>query len=235
MWCSPNAAPYESGVTFIDPSGRGKDETSYSVLKLLHGRMFLAASGGFLGGYDDKTLKALVAIAKKHDIKLILCEPNYGGGMFTKLLVSAVQQYPYSCGVEDADWSTVAKEQRIVDVLEPVLNQHRLIVCPSVIEQDFDSTKLIDGERGPLYRLFYQMTRMVRAKGALAQDDRLDALAGAVSYFVEHMARDTHMAALDHKAREFDKELEKFVKHASAQHGSEPPRRFSSAIMRQGK
>ena len=116
--------------------------------------MFLMPSGSFPGGYDDKTLKALVAIAEKHDIKLILCEPNYGGGMFTKLIVSAVQQHPYDCSVEDADWSAVAEEQRIVDVLEPVMNQHCLIVCPSMIEEDFNSTKLIDGERGPHYRLF---------------------------------------------------------------------------------
>jgi hypothetical protein len=53
--------------------------------------MFLVASGGFLGGYDDKTLNALVGATKKHDVKLILCEPNHGGGMFTKLMVSAVQ------------------------------------------------------------------------------------------------------------------------------------------------
>lgn len=63
-------------VVFIDPSGHGKDEASYTVLKLLHGGMFLIASGGFLGGYDDKTLNALVATAKKQDVKLILCESN---------------------------------------------------------------------------------------------------------------------------------------------------------------
>src|SRR6185436_18334016 len=40
---------------------------------------------------------------------------------------------------------------------------------------------------------------MVHAKGALAQHDRLDALVGAMAYYVEHMARDTHLAALDTK------------------------------------
>jgi hypothetical protein len=35
---------------FIDPSGRGKDETSYAAVKLLHGRLFLVAGGGYLGG-----------------------------------------------------------------------------------------------------------------------------------------------------------------------------------------
>jgi hypothetical protein len=71
---------------------------------------------------------------------------------------------------------------------------------------------------------------MVHAKGALAQHDRLDALVGAMAYYVEHIARDTHMAALDHKAREFDKQLEKLIKHAMGQHAT-PPRRFASAII----
>jgi len=130
MWVSKDAAPYESNDMFVDASGRGKDETEYACLKLLHGRLFLVASDGFLGGYDDATLVSLLRVAKKHGITNILVEPNYGGGMFTKLLQSQAQRH-YLCGIADAEWSTVSKEQRIVDVLEPVLNQHRLIVCPS--------------------------------------------------------------------------------------------------------
>ena len=76
---------------------------------------------------------------------------------------------------------TVAKEQRIADVLERRMNQHRLIVGPSVIEQDFEATKLIDGDRGPLHGLRYQITRVVRVKDPFAQDNRLVALAGAVA------------------------------------------------------
>jgi hypothetical protein len=34
-------------------------------------------------------------------------------------MFGAVQQYPYDCGVEDADWSTVAKEHRLVDTSNP--------------------------------------------------------------------------------------------------------------------
>jgi hypothetical protein len=87
----------------------------------IRGRLFLVTSGGLLGGYDD---------AKKHGITNILVEPNFGGGMFTKLLLSQAQRH-YGCGISDAEWSTVSTEQRIVDTLEPVLNQHRLILCPS--------------------------------------------------------------------------------------------------------
>jgi hypothetical protein len=47
--------------------------------------------------------------------------------MFTNLLISTVQQHPNELRVEDADWGTVAKDQRIVDVVEPVMNERRLI------------------------------------------------------------------------------------------------------------
>jgi hypothetical protein len=60
------------GVMLVDPSGRGEDKASDAVLKFPHGRVFLVSSGRLLRGYDDKTPKALVAISKKHEIKLIL-------------------------------------------------------------------------------------------------------------------------------------------------------------------
>ena len=230
-WTSAEFAPYESGIMFVDPSGRGKDETSYAVVKTLHGRLFLVAAGGFLGGYDDSTLESLLRIAKQHDINKIICEPNFGGGMFTQLLKAKAQQM-HACGVEDADWSSVSKEQRIVDTLEPVLNQHRLVVCPSVIEQDYEGVKTRDGERAPLYRLFYQMARMVRAKGALAQDDRIDALAGAVAYWTKILSKDTEKAAIEHKEAQLDAELEKFVEHCLGNKGGVNPRRWASSTLR---
>lgn len=215
---------------FVDPSGRGKDETSYACVKVLHGRMFLVAAGGFLGGYEESTLKSLLMVAKEHSINKIICEPNYGGGMFTSLLKSAAQKY-YAVGIEDAEWSSVAKEQRIVDTLEPVLNQHRLVVCPSVIESDYKSVLNYSQERAPTYRLFYQLARMVRMKGALSQDDRIDALAGAVSYWQRQLARDTERAVFDHREQELQRELDKFVKHAIGGKG-ESPRRWASRRLR---
>jgi hypothetical protein len=56
----------------VDPSGLGEDKASHAVLKFPHGRMFLVSSGSLLCGYDHKTLKALVAIPKEHEIELIL-------------------------------------------------------------------------------------------------------------------------------------------------------------------
>lgn len=235
-WVSTDFAPYEGSVMYVDPSGRGKDETSYAVVKMLHGRLFLTAAGGFLGeGYSPAVLMSLLQIAKKQDVKQIICEPNYGGGMFTRLLQSAAQNY-YNVGIEDGDWSAVAKEQRVVDTLEPVLNQHRLVVCPSVIQHDYDSVAQQDSkyaqEKAPTYRLFYQLARMVRQKGALSQDDRLDALAGAVAYWMEHLARDTERAALDHKQSAFDAELAKFMDGCMGLKGGTRGRQFASTAGR---
>ena len=223
-WCSDDFAEYEGTAMFIDPSGRGSDETAYAVVSLLYGRLFLRAAGGFLsgGGYDDETLEGLLLIAKKHGVHYIKVEPNFGGGMFTQLLQSKATEI-YACEIEDAKWATMQKEQRIIDTLEPVLNQHRLIVDPKVIEEDYRSTQgEAYGDKANLYRLTYQLTRITRDKGALSKDDRLDALAGAVAHWMEELARDTHQAALEHKDKILDKELEKFMQHALGRDYQDP-------------
>ncbi len=228
-WHSNDVAEYEGSVMFVDPSGRGKDETAYAVLKVLHGRMFLVASGGFKGGYEPPTLRAIMLIAKRHGVHKIIAEPNFGGGMFTALLKSMSQQV-YPCTIEDADWSSHQKERRIIDTLEPVLNQHRLVVCPSVVEADYKSTEEYQGDDVQRCRLFYQLTRMTAERGSLAHDDRLDALAGAVSYFERVLAKDTNKAAVEHKDRVIQAELDRFM--ANAIGGKrQPEERWSSRTM----
>lgn len=209
-WVCADFAAFSTTVMFVDPSGRGKDETAYAVLKELNGKLYLAAAGGFQGGYDDKTLTRLIMLAKQHDVKLILCEPNYGGGMFTKLLQAKAANL-YQVGIEDADWTNTQKEKRIIDHLEPVITQHKLVICPTVVEHDYNSVAGYDTETQHQYRLLYQLTRITAQKGALARDDRLDALAGAVAYFRESMSKDSEKAALEHKDAILQKELDKFV------------------------
>ena len=59
--------------------------------------------------------------------------------------------------------------------------------------------------------LMHQMTRITRDKGALTHDDRLDALAMAVKYWVDQMAADADVKIRDRRDELFDMELEKFV------------------------
>lgn len=49
------------------------------------------------------------------------------------------------------------------------------------------------------YGLMYQPTRITRDRGALAHDDRLDALAMAVAFWVGQMIRDNDKAAASSK------------------------------------
>ena len=111
-----------------------------------------------------------------------------------------------------------------------MLNQHRVVVCPSVIEADYNGVRERDGERAPYYHLFYQMTRMVRAKGGLAQGGRIDALAGDVAFWTRHLARDTDKAVLDHKEAMFNKELEKFMRRTLG-NKRQPQRRWASTTL----
>lgn len=201
---------YELSVMFVDPSGRGKDETSYAIIKMLHGRLFLMDYGAFLGGYEEPTLLAILAAAKRFKVNLILCEPNYGGGMFTQML-RALGQKHYTCQIEDAEWANTQKELRIIDTLEPVMNQHRLVVDQALILKDYNSVDGYPTETAAKYRLFFQMSRITKDRGALAHDDRIESVAGAVAYCVEYMNRDTDKAHADAREKEIDEELEKFM------------------------
>lgn len=203
MWKSDDMSEYTGAVMSIDPSGRGKDETGYAVVKALAGNLFLTEAGGIAGGYELETLEALAYAAKRNQVKYIIIEANFGDGMFTQLLKPVLMRI-YPCTVEEVKHST-QKEARIIDTLEPVMSTHRLIVDQKVIQKDFDTAKDIK------YSLFYQLTRLTRDRGALIHDDRLDALAIAVAYWTESMARDNNKAASEIKAQAIDRELKKFM------------------------
>lgn len=206
MWHSDDMSEYTGCVMSIDPSGRGKDETGYAVVKALTGNLFLTEQGGIAGGYEVETLEALAYAAKRNQVKYIIIEANFGDGMFTQLLKPVLNRI-YPCTVEEVKHST-QKEARIIDTLEPVMSSHRLIVDQRVIQKDFDTAKDIK------YSLFYQMTRITRDRGALVHDDRLDALAIAVAYWTESMGRDNNKAAQDVRAVAIDKELKGFMRSA---------------------
>jgi len=196
-------APYTGCVMAIDPSGRGKNETGYAIIKILHGQLFLVAAGGLPGGYDDATLGKLAGLAAQHKVTQIVPEANFGDGMFTQLFLPVLNRV-HKCAVEEVK-SVGQKELRIIDTLEPVLMQHRLIVDAKVIKADAENLE------HPKSSLFYQLTRITRERGALAQDDRIDALAIAVAYWTEQMARDVDKAVKSHQEKAMEEELKKFM------------------------
>ena len=200
---------YTGSVLAIDPSGRGSDETAYAVVKMLNGYLYVVDAGGVDGGYSDKTLQHLTDLAKIHQVNMVLVESNFGDGMFTELLKPYIEK-TYPVTIEEVRHSK-QKEARIIDTLEPVMNQHRLVVDPKVIQKDYDSTQHMPPEKAAKYMLTYQMTRITKARGALAHDDRLDVLAMAVQYWVDQMAADADKEILTRKEELLDNELEKFI------------------------
>jgi len=202
-------AKYTGSVLAIDPSGRGSDETAYAVVKMLNGFLYVVDAGGVEGGYSDKTLQHLTDLAKIHSVNMVLIESNFGDGMFTELLKPyLIKTYPVT--IEEVRHNT-QKESRIIDTLEPVMNQHRLIVDPKVVQKDYDSVQNMPPEKGIKYMLTYQMTRITKQRGALAHDDRLDVLAMAVQYWVDQMAADADVEIQTRKEELLGMELEKFM------------------------
>jgi hypothetical protein len=200
---------YDGSVLVIDPSGRGQDETAYAVVKMLNGYLYVSDCGGIQGGYDETTLTKLCNIAKEHKVNMVLIESNFGDGMFTELLKPFLKKI-YPVTTEEVRHSK-QKELRIIDTLEPVMNQHKLIIDPKVIQKDFDSVQHHPPEKAQRYMLTYQMTRITKDRGSLAHDDRLDALAMGVAYWVEQMAADVEEEMQERKNKLLMDEIDKFV------------------------
>lgn len=205
--------PYQGCVLAVDPSGRGKDETGYAAVAYLNGHLFLLEAGGFREGYSEETLWNLAQVAKRVKATKVVPEANYGGGMFTELFKPVLQEV-HPCAIEEAPWSNVQKEKRIIDTLEPVLQQHRLSVNTKVIKQD---CKLeADGTvTGPEYQLFFQLSRISADRGCLRHDDRLDSLAIGVQHWTTAMARDANKAMEQRREELFDEELARFFGRTS--------------------
>tara|TARA_R110001592_G_scaffold123286_1_gene331029 strand:+ start:3831 stop:5489 length:1659 start_codon:yes stop_codon:yes gene_type:complete len=201
LYMSEEFTDFEGVVMSIDPSGRGNDKTGYCVLKMLHGTLFLTAIGGLDGGYSDAVMTQLSGIAKTQGVNKVVIESNFGDGMATQLLKPIMSKI-HPCEIEEVRHN-IQKEKRIIDTLEPILNQHRLVIDDKLIAKDF--------KYDPDHQLFRQMTRITRDKGALRHDDQLDALAMAANYWVETIDRDQTLSYNQHKNELLDKELESFM------------------------
>jgi hypothetical protein len=178
--------PYQESICSVDPSGRGTDETAATYISQRNGYLYLHEVRAYRDGYSDNTLLDILKGCKKYGVTKLVVETNFGDGLVAELFKKHIHQTKQAILVEEVR-ANVRKEERIIDALEPVLNQHRLVVDRSVIEWDFKSNPDEAPEKRLLYMLFYQMSRMCREKGAVRHDDRLDSLAQGVKYFTDAM------------------------------------------------
>jgi hypothetical protein len=161
-------------------------------------------------GYSDNTLLDILRGCKKFNVTKLVIETNFGDGIVAELFKKHLQQTKQAIDVEEVR-ANVRKEDRIIDSLEPVLNQHRLIVDRSVVEWDFNSNKDAPPEDRLLYMLFYQMSRMCREKGAVKHDDRLDCLAQGVKYFTDAMSISAYETVKVRRQEDFLDQLESWL------------------------
>ena len=192
---------YEGIAMFIDPSGRGTDETAYCITSTLAGKIFLLDFGGVSGGYDDSTLAQLANIAKEYKVNLVQIESNFGDGAFGELLKPYLRRI-HNCMVEDLR-ATTQKEVRIIETLEPIVMQHRLIVNKRPLERD--------SEKKDDYSFTYQYTHITTQRGCLVHDDIIDVIGMGVSYWVLNMARDEKEEMMRYEDELVQKELDDFM------------------------
>jgi hypothetical protein len=201
---------YTETICSVDPSGRGSDETTAAYLSQRNGILYLHEMRAYRDGYSDNTLLDILKGCKKYEVSKLVVETNFGDGLVSELFRKHLQQTNQRVDVEEVR-ATVRKEDRIIDSLEPVLNQHRLVVDKGVIEWDFKSNPNEAPERRLMYMLFYQMSRMCREKGAVKHDDRIDCLAQGVQYFTDAMGISAQEAIKERKRTEWNQMLEDFI------------------------
>ena len=202
---------YSHTYMYVDPAGGGQngDETGYAITREAGGKIFVVKVGAVRGGLDKAPLKELVEIAIANGVTAMGIEKNFGNGALSRVLTPMLHKATTKSGVpaigiEDV-WESGQKELRIIDVLEPVISNGRLIMDEQVIEDDWDACQKYPVQDRPVFSLFYQMARITRDKNCLIHDDRLDALAAAVRYFVLSLAKDADKALNKAKQDSYNK------------------------------
>ena len=211
--------PYQETICSVDPSGRGSDETAAAYISQRNGFLYLHDMRAYKDGYSDRTLLDILKGCKKYGVTKLLIETNFGDGIVSELFKKHMVQTKQGIDIEEVR-ANVRKEDRIIDSLEPILNQHRLIVDRNVIEWDFKSNPDSPPEERLLYMLFYQMSRMCREKGAIRHDDRIDCLAQGVQYYTDALGISALEAIKNRKRDEWNAMIEEMIDdpQASANH-----------------
>ena len=202
--------PYAETICSVDPSGRGADETTAAYISQRNGFLYLHEMRAYRSGYSDNTLLDILKGCKKYKASTLLIESNFGDGIVAELFRKHIQNLTINIGIEETR-ANVRKEDRIIDALEPILNQHRLVVDRSVVDWDYKSNPDEAPEKRLMYMLFYQMSRMCREKGAVRHDDRIDCLAQGIKYFTDAFGISAQEEIKARRREEWNQMLEAFL------------------------
>jgi hypothetical protein len=180
---------------FIDPSGRGSDETAICIASFVNGYVIIHELLGLQGGYEEALLKKIAKLAYQYDINLIRVEANFGDAMYCNLLRPVVSEICGQVAIEDFK-VTGNKEQRIIRVLEPIMAVHKLIF----------NTKAIKNQENQK-----QITRITSRRGSLKHDDRVDILSSAVAYWQDSLSLDADSQIQKNKQEEYKQQIKDWM------------------------
>lgn len=201
-------APYTCTVAAIDPAGRGNDRTGLAIGKMLAGMIWIPSVKGYRGGASAETMDTIVEELHRWNTREVRVEGNIDVfGAYVNLLEQAVRrrvevqdQYPtypqnWTCAVVDHR-SQGRKEERIIAVLGPVINQHRMVMNRDcfVLEEPFD----LDND------LAFQISRISLMPNCLPEDGKIDALAQVVKALEDATRADPEKAASKVKGARLD-------------------------------
>lgn len=187
---------FDLTVMYIDPAGggsRSRDEMGFAITKLLGTYVYLHKVGGVMGGYHESELMKLVDLAKSSKVDIVYVEKNFGNGAHFAMLKPLFEKHYPECRLEEINESG-QKELRIIDTLEPLLGQHRLVVSQTCIMEDYQTIQHYPAEVKMTYSFFYQMSHITAERNSLRHDDRCDAVTGAVRQIVQYIDYDQHRA-----------------------------------------
>jgi hypothetical protein len=228
---------YKEKIMYVDPSGRGDDETAYCVMYMMHGTLFLMDIGGVDGGFTDDTFLDLSRVAYKHGVHRIIVESNFADGGFSAVWKPKLDNYYEEWSKGDKkfgaeiidDRVSTQKEVRIIDILEPLLARHSLIVDEEVIRKDVNECQRYPIEKRKLYSLFFQMEKITRDRGSLRHDDRLDCVAGAARYFRESLKQNAERLAHKNRSNEMISLMQQVSKNGFKPSYAQPNRSNSAS------
>lgn len=192
--------PFTTGVLYIDPKGRGEDGVGYAVVKALNGTLFVldagqVAPGKGQDGASDAVMTRLAKIAFKYGIKRVVVEKNFGDGMYVKLLAPVMAKLNGPTEVTEMH-NKGQKELRILDVIEPLVSEHKLVITPLIAQND---------------AFGYQYTRLRREAGCLQHDDVIEAVAAACAQLADLVIVDVDKAVASNENKAREQTVKEFV------------------------
>lgn len=207
-------APYDNVIVAVDTCGRGLDELAAIVLATGGGRAFILDSFYAKQGHDEAAFKGIIDLAQRNKASTVVIERNYGGGLYTELMIKYINEYAAEIGVADV-MNKGKKSMRIIQTVEPFLTSGKLVADLEWFRKETNN---------PQFNLWQQAAMISMEDIFCRHDDRIDALATGLAYLHGLLGISEQQANKEYKEKLFEHELESvihshsFVKYGRSKH-----------------